>query len=379
MILNMCILHINSNYLFTKIYENQLDYMNQEFQNLIFSPLRVNLNEINSKYQIYAPKIITKKDSVFSMLRRNKSFDYLKNNINFKKIKLIHAHSLTNDGLLANLIYEKCKIPFILTIRNTDVNFSFKYKKHLKKAYKKSIINASLIIFPNHSYKRRVIEFFSNDEQILNKINDSIVIPNGIDNFWHENKKVVKKKKPEYKNVNLIFVGRIYKEKNIHRILESIKKINEGKKMHVNLTIVGKVINKQYFDKIKKIYEFNYLGELDKYEIAKVMKQNDIFIMPSINETFGLVFIEALSQNLPIIYTKNEGIDGYFKDEFFGEGAIPKDIDSISNSIINTCKNYDQYQENLENKEFLKNFKWQEISSKYNLIYKQTMNTDKNK
>lgn len=376
---NMCILHINSNYLFTKIYENQLDNMNKEFQNLIFSPLRVNLNQINSKYQIYAPKIITKKDSVFSILRRNKSFNYLKNNINFNKVKLVHAHSLTNDGLLANMIYEKYKIPFILTIRNTDVNFSFKYKKHLKKAYKKSIVNASLIIFPNYSYKKRVIEFFKNDVQILNKINDSIVIPNGIDNFWHENKKVKKKKKPEYKKLNLLFIGRIYKEKNIHRILEAIKKINQENQIYVTLTIIGEVIDKQYFNKIKDIYKFNYLGKLDKYEIVKVMEQNDIFIMPSINETFGLVFIEALSQNLPIIYTKNEGIDGYFKNKFFGERAIPKSIESISNSIMDTYKNYDQYQENLENKEFLDNFKWQEISNKYNLIYKQTINLDKNK
>ncbi|MBU6087730.1 glycosyltransferase [Mammaliicoccus sciuri] len=353
--------------------------MNKEFQNLIFSPLRVNLNQINSKYQIYAPKIITKKDSVFSILRRNKSFNYLKNNINFNKVKLVHAHSLTNDGLLANMIYEKYKIPFILTIRNTDVNFSFKYKKHLKKAYKKSIINSSLIIFPNYSYKKRVIEFFKNDVQILNKINDSIVIPNGIDNFWHENKKVKKKKKPEFKKLNLLFIGRIYKEKNIHRILEAIKKINQENQIYVTLTIIGEVIDKQYFNKIKDIYKFNYLGKLDKYEIVKVMEQNDIFIMPSINETFGLVFIEALSQNLPIIYTKNEGIDGYFKNKFFGERAIPKSIESISNSIMDTYKNYDQYQENLENKEFLDNFKWQEISSKYNLIYKQTINLDKNK
>ena len=55
--------------------------------------------------------------------------------------------------------------------------------------------------------------------------------------------------------------------------------------------------------------------------------------MPSSNETFGLVFIEALSQSLPIIYTKGEGIDGYFKDDFIGKAVNSKDNQSIAYAI----------------------------------------------
>ena len=33
--------------------------------------------------------------------------------------------------------------------------------------------------------------------------------------------------------------------------------------------------------------------------------------MPSTGETFGLVYIEALSQSLPIIYTKGDGVYGF--------------------------------------------------------------------
>ena len=48
------------------------------------------------------------------------------------------------------------------------------------------------------------------------------------------------------------------------------------------------------------------------------MKEHQIFAMPSFNETFGLVYIEALSQNLPILYTKSEGIYKYFEEGHFG-------------------------------------------------------------
>lgn len=40
--------------------------------------------------------------------------------------------------------------------------------------------------------------------------------------------------------------------------------------------------------------------------------------MPSHKETFGLVYAEAMSQGLPIIYTKNQGFDGQFPDGYVG-------------------------------------------------------------
>ena len=59
------------------------------------------------------------------------------------------------------------------------------------------------------------------------------------------------------------------------------------------------------------------------------MKEHQIFAMPSFNETFGLVYIEALSQNLPILYTKSEGIYKYFEEGHFGIGVEPSNIASI--------------------------------------------------
>ena len=40
------------------------------------------------------------------------------------------------------------------------------------------------------------------------------------------------------------------------------------------------------------------------------MEKSDIFCMPSINETLGLVYLEAMSKGCLTIGTKNEGIDG---------------------------------------------------------------------
>ena len=64
--------------------------------------------------------------------------------------------------------------------------------------------------------------------------------------------------------------------------------------------------------------------------------------MPSFHETFGLVYIEAMSQGLPIIYTKGEGIDGYFKEATVGYSVNPKDVKNIVKKIEMIIHNYNK-------------------------------------
>ena len=97
------------------------------------------------------------------------------------------------------------------------------------------------------------------------------------------------------------------------------------------------------------------------------MKEHQIFAMPSFNETFGLVYIEALNQNLPILYTKSEGIYKYFEEGHFGIGVEPSNIASIKRFdllliIINL-------QDNLEDKSFLDDFNWDNIGKVYEKLY----------
>src|SRR5699024_4350469 len=139
---------------------------------------------------------------------------------------------------------------------------------------------------------------------------------NGVDEFWHDNRGTIKKLQKD--SVKLIYVGRIYQQKNLENVLRAIKVYEKNNKLKVRFTIIGPVLDFNYFNKLRKKYKFDYIKELSKEDIRLQMSKHDIFIMPSRNETFGLVYIEALSQFLPIIYTKNEGVYNYFKEGTFG-------------------------------------------------------------
>lgn len=366
----MEILHINSNFIYTKIYENLLDHLDSEFNNTIYMPRKENDFKFHSKYKIIKPEIINRSDSIFTKHRLKKTFHYLVNKVDVSEINLIHAYSITNDGVLAYKIFREYGIEYILNIRNTDINFTFKYKKYNKKLYEQVVKSAKVIVFPNNQYKQKMLHFFSNNQLVCSKIDSGLVIPNGIDNFWLENFKKEKKEIAANRNINILYIGRVYKQKNIHNIVNALDILNNNSNYKFNLNIVGKIIDEKYFKTFKTNSAVNYLGEKDKKTLKKTMEYNHIFAMPSLGETFGLVYIESLSQNLPIIYTKNEGIDGFFENGKYGLSVNPTEPEDIANKIMDVIVNYSLIQENLVDKNILKHFDWKSIGEKYSLIYK---------
>jgi len=81
-----------------------------------------------------------------------------------------------------------------------------------------------------------------------------------------------------------------------------------------------------------------FLGKLPHEKVLEEMKKADIFVLPSINETFGMVYLEAMACGCVTICTKNDGIEGIIKD---GENGFlcdptPESISKILLKIKNS-------------------------------------------
>jgi len=87
-----------------------------------------------------------------------------------------------------------------------------------------------------------------------------------------------------------LYVGRVAVEKNVEAFLELDL---PGSKW-----VVG---TGPSLDGIRDKYpEANYLGVLDREELAKVYASADVFVFPSKTDTFGLVLLEAMACGLPV-------------------------------------------------------------------------------
>ena len=82
------------------------------------------------------------------------------------------------------------------------------------------------------------------------------------------------------------------------------------------------------------------------------MHNSDIFILPSIGETFGMVYLEAMSQGCITICTKDDGISGIIKNGENGFLTLPNandikkiilNIKNMDNDSLNTLR-YNSFQ-----------------------------------
>ena len=110
----------------------------------------------------------------------------------------------------------------------------------------------------------------------------------------------------------------------------------------------------------------SFLGKIfDKDKLREVFADSDLFVMASIHETFGLVYVEALSQNLPVVYTKGQGIDGLF-DSSVGEGVDPLSVESIKDAIRRILTNPQSYSNASVD---FSDFDWTNIAKRYIDLY----------
>ena len=132
-------------------------------------------------------------------------------------------------------------------------------------------------------------------------------------------------------NMKIVTCANFKKRKNIDLIIKACKQIK-----NVELTVIGDGKNRQKLEKIDKNVKFT--GRLEQSRVTDIMRESDVFILPSINETLGMVYLEAMAANCITVCTKNDGIDGIIKNGENGFLVTPsvEDIINVLHKIQNT-------------------------------------------
>lgn len=366
------LLNINTYYFTSSIYkelEQELIANNNKF--LTYVPVISNYYcrkecEGDLNKGVVVSKCISKYDRIFFKLKHSKIFIDLENKVDLNNISIIHAHSLFSNGYIALKIYEKYNIPYIVTVQNTDLNIFFKKMPHLRKIGIKILLNADKIIFFSKTYKDEMISKFISIDYKKDIEFKSEIIPPGLPNYWIENKNLNKVKNK--KQINLLYVGNIDKNKNITSVIRACKKLRR-EDIDIQYTIVGNVNNKKLKKQLEKTEFIKYIPYVERKNLSEIYRKNDIFIMTSIKESFGLVYLEAISQAMPVIYSKGQGFDKQFEEGIVGYSVRSKNIVEIMESIKKIYLNYENISNNcIKN---IDKFRWNNIYKKYFTIYEQ--------
>jgi len=364
----MALLHICNDFSYSKVYKNLYTELDSKgIQQIIFHPLRdkSNIGKNTFEFQtsgsalIYST-ILKKYHRIFFRLKIKKLQKNIETQIDLKSIALINATTLFSDGAIAYKLWKKYNIPYIVTVRHTDVNLFLKYRPDLVPLGLKILRNASNIIFISPSFKRSLFKHyeFKKYENLLEE--KCRVIPNGVDKFWLKNRKI----KNTVFSRKFLFIGRFDKHKNALNLIHALSKLRD-KYSDISLSLVGGGGNKEkeIIELIKKNESWiKFYGKVyDSEKLLQIYREHRYYTMISIYETFGLVYIEALTQGLPVVFTKNQGIDGTFPN-YIGEAALPHDIDDIALKIEKLMENEKQLEIDQIN---FDTFNWESIGKNY--------------
>ncbi len=129
------------------------------------------------------------------------------------------------------------------------------------------------------------------------------VIPNGID------LQNIRNIKPSSDKSDLIFAGRLIKEKGVLTLIDAIPTVKK-EYPNVKCTIIGDGPEREKLEKQVKSLNLDedilFLGFVEDYnDVLSYMKASKVFTIPSQREGFGIVALEANACGLPVITVKH--------------------------------------------------------------------------
>lgn len=374
----MKILHISNNFAGSKVHANLMKKLDDiGVKQVVYCPIRDNYFFGKNKYDssnsefIYSLCIKPWYKFVYHY-KIHKLYNDLKASVDLKQVNFIHAHTLFSDGGVAYEAYKEFGIKYAIAIRSSDMDAFIKIMKHAYHRGRSILLHAEKIYFISAAIMQRFAES-SFVRPILDKVKEKFVLqPNGIDDYWHQN--ITKEVRYGY---DILYMGVFNSNKNVTRLANAVLQLRKTSGFeNLRLILVGgnDIGDARMTDSsLQKILEENPYciinkGRIyEKNELIKIMRSCSLFAMPSIIETFGLVYLEALSQNLPIIYSKGQGVDGLL-DSTAGIGVNPLSVDEIKEAIKHIIINHSNYGNS--NVEFSR-FEWANIAQQYKEDYLQ--------
>ena len=240
---------------------------------------------------------------------------------------LIVAHTALFDGWVAKIIAKKYKKKYMVFIHGEDIfQNTFGPRNYFRKNNIKRILYGSEKVITVSSYMKRVI---SDAYEIEEKIE---VLHNGVDLslFKAEDRTYTKK-------IKTISAGFLIPRKANEYVLKSLAKV---RKVGIDFehTIAGDGPEKQKLEGLAKDLEIgdrvNFIGPYEHKKFPQILSKQDIFILPSWDEAFGVVYIEAMAMGLPVIAANDAGAVDIINDGKDGYLVMPRKVKDISDAII---------------------------------------------
>lgn len=252
----------------------------------------------------------------------------------------------------------------------------------------KSLINNTIIKIMDYSHSKALEKAKRIVVTTIDYANNSRILYKAKEKFF-EIAPPVKNIRPSQiqRNLNAIgFCGRIVEEKGLDVLLKAFEIIKKQKPQAV-LKIAGdykKIAGgsvypqlKEYIEQ-KNIKDVEFLGRISDEEQIDFYSSINVFVLPSINslEAFGMVQIEAMLCNTPVIASDLPGVRTIIENTKMGLISKLKDEKDLAKKIMEVMDNREKYL--VDREEILKLYSLDTLINKYKKIFKTVYEESQN-
>jgi len=238
---------------------------------------------------------------------------------------VIHAH-WTVGGFAGAIAGALCRRPLVITTHGTDINEL--PDGGLKVGLTRWVLRrAARIVCVSNCLAGRVAEIGLPAPRIA-------VVHNGVDTdiFTPDNGRP--------RGNHLIYVGRLSPEKGLRHLLEAVRILHQ-QVSDIELTLVGDGPERAALEGQARALGLagtvHFMGARSHDDVPELMRQADIFVLPSLEEGFGIVLIEAMASGLPVVASDTGGIPEIVGDGENGLLVPPGDAKRLAERLLFLC------------------------------------------
>lgn len=180
----------------------------------------------------------------------------------------------------------------------------------------------------------------------------------------------------EQGKLRFVSIGSLCQRKGFDILIETFSEFRKKFDKDWSLTIIGEGALKQdlteLIDKYHMADNVKLVGRKNRDEIREYLFNSDVFVLATRSETFGVVFIEAMSCGLPVIATICGGPEEFVIPEV--GRLIPTESHSdLLSALLELSETYQDYDPEFINKYCRENFSSEVIIPKYIHLYESVV------
>lgn len=256
------------------------------------------------------------------------------------RFNLIHAHTATPDGWAAWWISRLLKVPFLCSVRGSDIN-EYPFESLVRRwATRRALRAARQIIAVSQALAEAT-------ENLTGRL--PVVVYNGVDSSFcppttEEREAARRDLGVPPRATNVAFVGRCEIDKGVIELVSSFAVLYR-RHPELHLTLVG---SGQAWDQVRSMARgagctdrLHQVPSVDHGRIRHLLYGADVFALPSYGEGMPNALIEAMACGLPCVATDVGGIPEIVIPGTTGTLVSPRSTSELTNALDRMIGNRD--------------------------------------